>query len=86
MERYRQGKSVAAIARELHVSPTTVRKFVYAGAFPERSAHRYRQAHRLTPYVPFLQRRVAEGCENASLLWKEITQQGFSHIYKVVNT
>lgn len=33
VEFYRQGKSIAAIARELHMSPITVRKFVYAGAF-----------------------------------------------------
>jgi len=29
---------------------------------------------------------VQEGCENASFLWQEISQQGFSSGYKVVNT
>ncbi|GHO48676.1 ISL3 family transposase [Ktedonospora formicarum] len=83
---YQQGKSIAAIARELQMSPTTVRKFVYAGAFPEHSAHKRRQTYRLTPYLSYLQQRVADGCENASMLWQEICQQGFSHGYKVVNT
>ncbi|MBO0795711.1 MAG: transposase, partial [Ktedonobacteraceae bacterium] len=83
---YRQGKSIAAIARELHMSPITVRKFVYAGAFPERSAHKRRQSYLLTPYLPYLQQRVAEGCENASGLWKEICQLGFTQGYKVVNS
>lgn len=86
VKHYRAGKSIAAIARELQMSPTTVRKFVYAGAFPERSAHKFRQTYRLTPYLPYLQERVAEGCENASQLWKEIRKLGFPHGYKVVNT
>lgn len=86
VEHYRQGQSIAAIARELHMSPTTVRKFVYAGAFPERSAHKLRQSYRLTPYLPYLQQRVAEGCDNASVLWQEIVKLGFAHGYKVINT
>ncbi len=83
---YRQGKSIAAIAQHLQMSPTTVRKFVYAGAFPERSAHRSRRIVRLEPYLPYLEQRVQQGCENASLLWQEICQLGFTHGYKVVNT
>jgi transposase len=86
VELYRQGESIAAIARELHMSPITVRKFVYAGAFPERSAHKRRQSYLLTPYLPYLQQRVAQGCENASELWKEICQLGFTQGYKVVNS
>jgi len=83
---YRQGKSIAAIAQHLQMSPTTVRKFVYAGAFPERSAHRSRRIVRLEPYLPYLEQRVQQGCENASLLWQEICKLGFTHGYKVVNT
>ncbi len=49
VEHYQQGKSIAAIASELQMSPITVRKFVYAGAFSERSAHKLRQTHRLPP-------------------------------------
>jgi transposase len=83
---YRQGKSIAAIAQQLQMSPTTVRTFIYAGAFPERSAHRSRRLVRLEPYLPYLEQRVREGCENANLLWQEICKQGFTHGYKVVNT
>jgi hypothetical protein len=86
VELYRHGKSIAAIAQHLQMSPTTVRKFVYAGAFPERSAHRSRRIVRLEPYLPYLEQRVQQGCENASLLWQEICEQGFTHGYKVVNT
>ena len=57
VELYRQGKSIAAIAQHLQMSPTTVRTFVYAGAFPERSAHRSRRIVRLEPYLPYLEQR-----------------------------
>lgn len=41
---------------------------------------------RLVPYLPYLQQRVAQGCENASELWKEICKLGFTQGYKVVNS
>ena len=78
VEHYKQGKGITAIAQELHMSPTTVRKFVYAGAFPERSVHKRRQNYRLASYLPYLQQRVQEGCENASLLWQEIHRASIS--------
>ncbi len=67
VELYRQGKSIAAEASLLQMSPTTVRTFIYAGAFPERSAHRSRRLVRLEPYQPYLEQRVQQGCDNASL-------------------
>ena len=45
-----------------------------------------RRTYRLEPYLPNLEERVQQGCENASLLWQEICRQGFTHGYKVVNT
>ena len=82
---YQQGKSMAAIVEQLHLSPTTVRKYVYAGAFPERATH-FRRKGQLGSYLPYLEQRVQEGCDNASLLWREIREQGFTKGYKVVNT
>ena len=82
---YQQGKSMAAIVEQLHLSPTTVRKYIYAGAFPERATH-FRRKGQLGSYLPYLERRVQEGCDNASLLWRELRDQGFSKGYKVVNT
>ncbi len=86
IEYYQQGKGITAIAHLLQMSPKIVRKFVYAQAFPERSVHQRKQNYRLAPHLPYLQQRVQEGCENASFLWQEISQQGFSSGYKVVNT
>ena len=82
---YQQGKSMAALVEQLHLSPTTVRKYVYAGAFPERATH-FRRKGQLGSYLPYLEQRAQEGCDNASLLWREIRDQGFTKGYKVVNT
>ena len=82
---YQQGKSMAAIVEQLHLSPTTVRTYVYAGAFPERATHFRRKGH-LGSYLPYLEQRAQAGCDNASLLWREIRDQGFTKGYKVVNT
>lgn len=32
----------------------------------------------LTPYIEYLEKRHAQGCENACLLWREIQEQGFT--------
>lgn len=65
---YQQGKSITAIVAQLHLSPTTMRTSVYAGAFPERATHGSRARGNLVPTSPRLVRRVREGCDNASLL------------------
>lgn len=86
LELYRRGKSIPTIAQALHMHHMTVRKLIAAGAFPERSAHKSRRFVRLEPFLPYLEKRVQEGCENANLLWQEIGQQGYTHGYKPVNT
>lgn len=84
IERYQQGKGAQKIAKELHMSPTSVRKFVHAGAFPERAVQ-LRRKGQIGPYLPYLVERVQQGCDNASLLWREIQAQGFPGGYKMVN-
>ena len=80
---YQQGVPVLRIAEDLHMSRTTVRKFVAAGAFPER-ATTLRSKSILDPYVPYLQQRLAQGPANASQLWRDVREQGFLGGYKVV--
>ncbi len=80
---YQQGMPVLRIAEDLHMSRTTVRKLVAAGAFPER-ADTLRSKSILDPYVPYLRQRLAEGPTNASHLWRDLREQGFSGGYKVV--
>jgi Homeodomain-like domain len=73
---YLQGVSIVRIAEDLHMSRTTVRKFVAAGAFPER-ASTLRSKSILDPYIPYLQQRLAEGPTTASQLWRDVREQGF---------
>lgn len=81
---YKQGESILGIAEQLRMSRSTVRNFVYAGAFPER-ATTLRTKSLLDPYVPYLEKRFAQGCRNAKQLWQELLAQGFSGGYKLVN-
>ena len=80
---YLQGVSIVRIAEDLHMSRTTVRKFVAARAFPER-ASTLRSKSILDPSIPYLQQRLAEGPANASQLWRDVREQGFLGGYKVV--
>lgn len=80
---YQQGTPILRIADELHMSRTTVRKFVAAGAFPER-ADTVRSKSILDPYLPYLKQRLTQGPVNASQLWRDLQKQGFSGGYKVV--
>lgn len=76
IQRLRQeGYNIGQIARLLHLHPQTVRNSFYATACPQ-----YKHGQRksiLDPFLLYLERRHAEGCENALLLWREIHQQGF---------
>ena len=81
---YKQGMSILGIADQLRMSRSTVRSFVYAGAFPER-ANVLRTRSLLDPYIPYLEKRLAQGCRNANQLWEELKAQGFRGSYKPVN-
>jgi len=81
---YTQGVSILEIADQLGLSRTTVRSFVYAGAFPER-ATTLRAKSMLAPYVPYLEQRVKQGCHKGMQLWREISEQGYTGGYKIVN-
>jgi transposase len=80
---HQQGESIIGIARQLHLSRQTVRKFVQADKFPERG----RAAHTksaLDPHRAYLERRWAEGCHTGSQLWQELVAQGFTGGYMMV--
>jgi transposase len=70
------GWNIGQLARELGRHPATIRKYYYATTFPERKPHR-RGRSILDPYLPYLEQRVQNGCENAQQLWREIQQQGY---------
>lgn len=76
MQRHRQGYSQKKISKTLHLDRRTVRRWIHAGAFPERQLPRQRptKVHRFEEY---LQRRWGEGCHNATRLFEEIRAQGY---------
>jgi transposase len=55
----------------------TVRNYAYASSFPERGARRPGRST-LDRHLPHLQARVAEGCEDAAVLWRELQAQSFT--------
>jgi transposase len=81
---YKQGMSILGIADQLRMSRSTVRNYVYAGAFPERATV-LRTRSLLDPYLSYLEKRLAQGCRNANQLWEELKAQGFKGSYKLVN-
>ena len=65
------------IIRRLGISKAYVRRLIQAGTFPERSSFPPRRTS-VDMYADYLYRRWAEGCQNASKLWREIKEQGFA--------
>ena len=75
--RHTAGEPLISIARAMNLARGTVRNYAYASSFPERGAHRPSRST-INRYLPHLQARVAEGCEDAAVLWRELQAQGFT--------
>jgi transposase len=71
------GMSQAEICRATGMEKKTVRRFLRAGAFPERACLAPRPSQ-LDSFQPYLRQRWSEGCHNATQLWREIKNQGFA--------
>jgi transposase len=67
--------SISAIARTLKMHRRTVRLFLSSDELPVRQIGLRRNS--LTRFIPFLEKRWAEGCRNATKLQSEIQAQGF---------
>jgi len=73
---YREGHSQKAISDLLGIQRKTIRRLLRTGEFPERSRPK-RKPSRVDQFRSFLERRWAEGCHNATQLWREIREQGY---------
>jgi transposase len=69
------GRSKRAIASEVGLDVQTVRKFIASEGFPERAPRVSRSE--LDAYEPYLRSRWAEGCRNATTMWREIRERGY---------
>ena len=76
MQRYRQGDSLKRISETLHLDRRTVRRWIRAGAFPERQRSR-RRPTQVQHFAEYLQQRWAEGCHNATRLFEELQARGY---------
>ena len=70
------GMSIRRISRLLGLARGTVRSFYFADTYPE-TQRRKTQPSMLDPYLPYLERRVQDGCTNAKQLWREIVARGY---------
>lgn len=82
--RHLAGETLQAIGRATGLARGTVRKYAHAESFPERATRRPNPS-RLDPYLAYLERRMAEGFENAMALWREIRGQGFAGSHRQVH-
>jgi transposase len=74
---HQQLVSQREIARRLSLSRNTVRKFLQAETFPERSQPPYRGSI-LDPYKPYILARWKSGCWNGAQLLEEINRLGYT--------
>jgi len=77
-----QGVSVNAMARELQLSRTTVRKYRDREPFEDQWTSGRRSV--VEPYRAVVEQRWAEGCTEVKQLWQEIQAQGYGGSYKSV--
>jgi transposase len=72
-----QGTSIRSIAEQMGMARHTVRRYLATGKFPE-IAQRRRMPSILDKFEPYLRQRWQEGRHNATLLYREIRDQGYS--------
>jgi transposase len=70
------GWTHAAIADKIQISQRTILRWLAAGSFPERKPRR-RPPSAFAAYADYLTQRWAEGCHNATQLWREVCAQGY---------
>lgn len=78
---HRQGRSIRAIAKTLHVSRNTVRKYLLDIARTPAYSERAERASKLDPFMTFLMERIAGAKPDwipATVLFREIQAKGFA--------
>lgn len=78
------GASISRISRLLGVDRKTLRHWLKAGAVP--SWRQPRRDRMIDTHLAYIEKRWADGCRNATLLWRELTALGFKGRYTVVKT
>ncbi len=79
-----QGAGFRQIARHLGWSHRTVSKYAHAATWQELLVGQKPRPSLVDSFKPHLVRRIGEGCLKASVLYREITAQGFTGSYAIV--
>lgn len=79
----REGYNITQVAQMLNCRWETARDYFYPTEFPERQ-HHSKKPSIIDSYIPYLEKRLMEGCENASQLWREIQTIGYYGSIKLV--
>ena len=82
MELVRSGLSQAEISRTVSVDRRTIRRWTRAGDFPERKL--VSRTSSVEEHRRYLNQRWEEGCHNASQLWREMREHGFTGRHSIV--
>jgi transposase len=70
-----KGESQTQAAAILGLGLRTVQRWVACGVFRER---KYREfSSQVDAFGPYLEKRVANGCRSATVLWREINREGY---------
>jgi len=80
---YEAGHSITAISQELHLARATVRAYLRAGQFPERPARRTVLGAGAR-HGAYLLERWQAGCHEATVLWQELRERGFTGPLRLV--
>jgi transposase len=80
---HRAGGSLTAIAQQMGLARSTVRKYVHADSFPEWPPRRT-LLHAGSVHTTYLQERWAAGCHDATILWTELRGRGFTGSLRMV--
>ncbi|MFE4872085.1 hypothetical protein [Streptomyces sp. NPDC056682] len=77
-QRLAEGKTLAAIRRELSLDHSTVRRFARATSPDELLVKATNRASVLDPFKAYLHQRWAEGCHDIPRLHRELRECGFT--------
>jgi transposase len=80
---HQEGLSLTAIAQQVSLARSTVRKYVHADGFPEWPPRRT-PLHAGSVHTTYLQERWAAGCHDATILWTELRGRGFTGSLRMV--
>jgi transposase len=78
------GRSQRELAKEAGISPATLYRWLKCDGFPERKPMP-RRGRRIDPHVPYLAERWADGCRDATRLFREVAARGFTGTYAMVD-